>query len=108
MKEYHSKFVNFVIMILNLKEFMASEFNLTHSFRAREKSQKSTESECGGCCERVLRKGQSLGICVVGKTQENFQRTLRIQLRLKSQFAMALINMVMHFSPSFNLLGLIY
>lgn len=57
MKEYYSKFVNFVIMILNLKEFMVSEFNLIYLFRVREKSQKFIESECGGCCERVLRKG---------------------------------------------------
>lgn len=61
MKKYHSIFDNFVIMILSLRGFMANKFNLTHSFGARKKVRKSSECECGGCCERGIRKRQKIG-----------------------------------------------
>lgn len=60
MKEYHSIFGNFVIRISSLREFMANKFTVSHSFRAREKARKPTESACGGC-ERGLRKGKARG-----------------------------------------------
>lgn len=42
-------------MILSLREFMPNKLNLTNSFGARKKARKS-KYECGGCCERGIRK----------------------------------------------------
>lgn len=61
MKEYHSIFDNYVIIILSLRGFMANKFNLTHSFGARKRARKSSECEYGRCCERGIRKRQKIG-----------------------------------------------